>query len=135
MKTDRGILLVDVKAPYDEALVSWCRTNAAEPVQITGEIPSLSRHFGFALCVFALSGQNEDGYERVRALAKMLRICPIVVLAENTGIELAIRLIRLGVTEVLEVPASVEDVVASACRAATRAVCGRRERTLRGVTK
>ena len=111
-----SVLLVDVNAPYDEALVSWCRANDVEPVQITGEIPSLSRHFGFALCVFALSGQNEEGYERVRALAKMLRICPIVVLAENTGIELAIRLIRLGVAEVVEVPASVEDVVAKAVR-------------------
>ena len=111
-----SVLLVDVNAPYDQALVSWCRANDVEPVQITGEIPSLSRHFGFALCVFALSGQNKEGYERVRALAKMLRICPIVVLAEKTGIELAIRLIRLGIAEVIELPALVKDVVAKAVR-------------------
>ena len=111
-----SVLLVDVNPPYTDGLVSWCREHDVEPVRVTGEIPPLSRHFGCALCVFAVFGQSEQGYERVRALAKMLRICPIVVLAENTGIELAIRLIRLGVAEVLELPAPVGDVVAKAVR-------------------
>jgi DNA-binding NtrC family response regulator len=64
----------------------------------------------------AVFGQSDEIYERVRALSKMLRVCPIVVLAQETGIDLAIRLIRLGISDVIEIPSPVEDVLAKTVR-------------------
>ncbi|HXK25219.1 MAG TPA: sigma-54 dependent transcriptional regulator [Myxococcota bacterium] len=68
----------------------------------------------FALCVVAISGRGEAGIERIRAVMKQLRACPVVVLARGIGIDLAVRMVRFGVADVIELPAPAMEVAARA---------------------
>ncbi len=56
------------------------------------------------LCVTQLKGNGDAELERLTALLKSLGSCPLVVLAEGVSIDTALRLIRLGVADVVEVP-------------------------------
>ena len=96
-----SILLVDVPIPYHEAVASKCRferyhvTSAhGSAVLVTGDLPSMA--------VIATSGQARSELERVREVIKTVHPSPLVVLAANAGVEFAIRLMRLGVEDVIE---------------------------------
>ena len=56
------------------------------------------------LCVTQLKGDSDAELERLTSLLKSLGSCPLVVLAEDVSIDTALRLIRLGVADVVEVP-------------------------------
>ena len=111
---DRSVLIVDCESPYDSALAARCSGARIRPVPVHGDLPPESRMAEFALCVVAISGRGEAGIERIRAVMKQLRACPVVVLARGIGIDLAVRMVRFGVADVIELPAPAMEVAARA---------------------
>jgi len=111
---DRAVLIVDCESPYDSALAARCSGARIRPVPVHGDLPLDSRSAEFALCVVAISGRSEAGIERIRSVMKQLRACPVVVLARGIGIDLAVRMVRFGVADVIELPAPAMEVAARA---------------------
>ena len=111
---DRSVLIVDVESPYDTALAARCSGAKIRPVPVHGELPQGSQITEFSLCVVAISGRGESGIDRIRAVMKAVRACPVVVLARGIGIDVAVRMIRFGVADVIEVPAPAMEVAARA---------------------
>ena len=109
-----SVLLVDLESPYDTAFAARCAGAKFRPVPAHGALPPLVSMSDFALCVVAISGRSESSIERIRALTKLQGNCPVVVLAKNTGIDFAIRLIRFGVADVIELPAAPMEAAARA---------------------
>ena len=99
------MLLIDVPPAYHEAIATSVELLGATAVVLTGEVSLASVNRQFTLCVVAISGESEEKFERIRGYCKHLRPTPVVVLATNTGLEFAIRLVRLGVADVIEIPA------------------------------
>ena len=108
------MLLVGVEPPYRDSLTAWALRHGMRRPRRDRSAGAISRHSGARLCVTYLRGDSEDGFETVRSLVKTLAPSPVVVLAEQTGIDLAVRLVRLGVADVIEVPSPREDVAARA---------------------
>jgi DNA-binding NtrC family response regulator len=113
----RSVLLVDLESPYDTALAARCAGAAIRPIPTHGELPQISTEMGLVLCVVAISGRDEEPIARVRALAKLVGRCPIVVLARDIGLDTAVRLIRFGVADVIETPLPAMEVAARAFNA------------------
>ncbi len=109
-----GILLVDVEQPYRDALASWSVRHGLGQPERERLAESVCAHPGLRLCVASIRGNNEETFERVRSLVKRVAPCPVVVLSLDTGVDLAIRLLRLGVAELIELPSPREDVAARA---------------------
>ena len=112
--SQRAILLVDLEPELGHAFASRCAGARLRPIPVHGELPLLSSASGVVLAVVAISGRAEAGFDRVRAVMKLLRGCPLVVLARGTGIDLAVRLVRLGAVDVIELPAPAMEVAARA---------------------
>jgi DNA-binding NtrC family response regulator len=110
----RAVLLVDLESPYDTALAARCAGAAIRAIPVHGELPQIPTDMGLVLCVVAISGRGEDPVSRVRAVAKLVGRCPVVVLARDTGLDSAVRLIRFGVADVIETPAPAMEVAARA---------------------
>ncbi len=110
----RAVLLVDLEPELGHAFASRCSGASLLPIPVHGELPLLSASSGIVLAVVAISGRDESGFDRVRMVLKLLRACPLVVLARDTGIDLAVRLIRLGVADVIELPTPAMEVAARA---------------------
>jgi DNA-binding NtrC family response regulator len=111
---DRSVLLVDLESPYDTALAARCSGAKMRPLPVRGDLSEVSGARDLVLCVAAISGRQESAIERVRALVKTLRAVPVVVLANDIGIDIAIRLIRMGVADVIELSGAPMEVAARA---------------------
>ena len=109
-----SVLLIDLESPYDTAFAARCSGAKLRAVPAHGALPPLVSMSDFALCVVAISGQSESSIERIRALTKLQGNCPVVVLAKDTGIDFAIRLLRFGVADVIELPAPAMETAARA---------------------
>lgn len=110
----RAILLVDLESPYDTALAARCAGAAIRAVPVYGELPQIPLETGLVLCVVAISGRGDDAVARVRSIVKLVGRCPVVVLARDTGLDTAVRMIRLGIADVIETPAPAMEVAARA---------------------
>ena len=110
----RAVLLVDLESPYDTALAARCAGAAIRAIPVHGELPQIPTEAGLVVAVVAISGRGEDAVSRVRAVGKLVGRCPVVVLARETGLDTAVRLIRLGVADVIEIPAPAMEVAARA---------------------
>ncbi|MBM4335311.1 MAG: sigma-54-dependent Fis family transcriptional regulator [Deltaproteobacteria bacterium] len=108
----RIALLLDLEIEYSAAIGGWCARSSIAVVESRVEAaPVLDRH-ELCLVVIGLTGDLETAYERVRTVMKANRGVPTVVLARGMGGELGFRLARLGIYEVIDLPARALDVVA-----------------------
>lgn len=74
------------------------------------------------MCVVACSGRESSLPSHLRSLRKQHRGCPIVVLARLLSVDGIVRALRAGATDVIELPASVDDLVARLAAIHTRSV-------------
>jgi len=109
-----SVLLVNLGAALEDAIASECRRRGLSPVLAAAEAATITAGSDFGLCLIAVRGSSERGYEQVRSLSEKLGTCPIVVLAEGTGPEIPFRLARIRVAEVIALPTSPRDIGARA---------------------
>jgi DNA-binding NtrC family response regulator len=107
---DRSILLVGVESPYAEAIGAWCTQSDVIPLYSALDDVASSASHRLSLCVLQVSAG--DSLDPVPSLAKLLRQCPLIVLARDLGADAAFRLSRAGVTDLIELPRGTEEVVA-----------------------
>jgi DNA-binding NtrC family response regulator len=107
-------LLVNVAEPYREAFEVAAASGGARVFAVDDDPGPSGWVEPPALCVVALSRLRGDCAGRVRSLQKALCACPVVVLAEVLGTEEVVRLMRLGVADLLALPATPADVAARA---------------------
>jgi len=108
----RTALFVDVEVAYAAALSGWCARSGLRAVDAEGGAPAELEPRAIAVVVLGVARGGDASFERVRALAKLLRGAPIVVLGRDLGAETAFRLSRLGIADLIELPAEPLDVVA-----------------------
>ena len=108
----RSALCIDVEIAIAAALSGYCARSGLRIVDARGGVPAELESSRVAVAVIGLSREGGFELERVRALAKLLRGAPIVVLARDLGAETAFRLSGLGVADLIELPAEPLDVVA-----------------------
>jgi DNA-binding NtrC family response regulator len=109
----RKVLLIGADGRIESAFRLACVTRRAQLLarpdpQAAAEVSDL------ALCVLSLQGRGDEVFERVRALSKVLRGVPLVLLGRGLGEELAFRLARLGVADLIVSPADPDDVARGA---------------------
>ena len=103
-----SVLLVDVRSPYLEALRDEARRRDLSPVLASGDQPLST---AFCLCVIELDGSDESFQRRIRNLLKLQRRTPVVALAQNTHVDAAVALMKLGVSDVIGLPAVPRSIV------------------------
>ena len=109
---ERIALLLDLETEYAAALGGWCARHGISVGESDVELaPSLDRR-SLAFVVVGLSAHQDTALERVRTVTKAARGAPVIVLARGLGGELAFRCARLGVADIIELPAPTLDVVA-----------------------
>ncbi len=108
----RAALLLNVEIAYAAALSGWCARNGLRVIDAEGGVPSELEPRAVAIALLGLSRGDDVDLERVRALAKLLRGAPIGVIARGLAAEFAFRLSRLGIADLIELPAEPLDVVA-----------------------
>jgi DNA-binding NtrC family response regulator len=110
--SERIALLLDLETEHAAALSGWCGRHGVSVRESDADLaPSLDRR-DIAVVVVGLSGEPNAALERIRTVAKSARGAPVVVLARSLSGELAFRCARLGVADVIELPAPTLDVVA-----------------------
>jgi len=115
--TNTRLVLIGLAEPHRSVLRSWCAERGLSAVELTdaSALPSLEGA-GPLLCVLALRNDREASADRIRSLRKWLATSPLVVLACGIGIDCAVRLIRMGVADVIETHESPEEVIARITR-------------------
>ena len=110
------ILLVSLSPMLREAFEFHAAQCGFASLHAEDETPSLANRASLRLCVVEISGEEEDGYARVKALSKKVGQVPIVVLTPNLRAAAGARLTHLGVADVADLPAPSRDIVAQAFR-------------------
>jgi len=110
--SSRVALFLDVETQYAAALVGWCARNSIRVIESHTELTSALDRRELVVVVVGLSGADETAFERLRLVAKTARGVPVVVLGRELRGELAFRCARLGVADVVDLPAPTLDVVA-----------------------
>jgi DNA-binding NtrC family response regulator len=106
------LLLLDLEEEYVAAFRSWAEGERRRLVvaSLSAALQAESRSVG--LCVVRCPVEAEDLPERLRALRKQLRGCPMVVLAGDLTVDGVVRLLRSGISDVIGLPAPPHEVVA-----------------------
>ncbi len=105
----RKVLVIGADAPLEHALRMACVKRRSQAI-LRDDGQELAGVSDVSLCVVVLRGAGDHGFEQVRTLSKLFRQSPVVVLAEGIGEELAFRLSRLGVADLIALPAAPEPV-------------------------
>ncbi len=113
------ILLVGLSPMMREAFELHAAQCGLDALHVEDGIPFPANPASLRLCVVEVRGEEEDSHARVRALSKKVGPAPIVVLAPKLRASAVVRLIRLGVADVADLPAPTEDIVARAFRCIT----------------
>jgi DNA-binding NtrC family response regulator len=108
------IALVGISSSLEQAFARGAERAGMRAVAHARDVGSLAEERRLALVVVELGGSETRALLEVRALAKLAGDAPIVVLARNLGAQLGAHLIRLGVVDVIDLPASNDDIVAEA---------------------
>lgn len=108
------ILLSRVPRTYAEALCSLVERYGAEAVCTDSDPVAASDGSEFALCVLGSDADGARTCERVRQIRKGFPRAPLVVLAEGIDTDHVVRLMRLGVADLIGLPAPVGDVASRA---------------------
>ena len=109
---ERTVLLVGVADPYRWTLASWSKRRGARPMVVEGEVPA-APPATLCLCVVDVEPYASDAPARLRALVAKVR-CPVVVLAHELRIRSVVEIMRLGIADLIELPAQPTDVAMSA---------------------
>ena len=109
---DRSILLVGVESPYAETIGAWCTQSDVLALYADLDAVTSSASHRLSLCVLQIDGDSHPALELVPGLAKLLRQCPLVVLARDLGADAAFRLSRAGAVDLIELPSGTEDLLA-----------------------
>jgi DNA-binding NtrC family response regulator len=105
----RKVLVIGADAGLERALRMACVRRRAQAL-LREDAQELADAGEVALCVVLLRGPDSEGFERIRALSKLYRDVPVVVLADGIGEELAFRLSRFGVVDLVALPADEDEV-------------------------
>ena len=124
------LVLMEVSNPYRDAFSRWAAEQNIEVVSCARHT-ALGQSTDTSLCVYE-SMKGEDLVNSIPALAKIIRTAPLVVLASRISISATVQLVRAGVQEVIEIPASAPDVLARAAARATSLGVGALDRLLVG---
>jgi DNA-binding NtrC family response regulator len=103
------LLLLEVGLVYARALAVQATRRTLETIAVRSVL-SFSEPDAVALCVVGADGDGATACDQVRSLAKLLRGVPIVVLAERIETDSVVRLMRMGVADVVGLPAPPDDV-------------------------
>jgi DNA-binding NtrC family response regulator len=103
---------LNVEIEYASALAGFCGRNAIGVLETQSELAAGVDRRELAVVVVGLTGSDEAAFDQVRVAAKTTRGVPIVVLGRGLTGEMAFRCARLGVVDVIDLPAARLDVVA-----------------------
>jgi len=129
-RTSPKLVLMNVSIPYRDAFAHWAAEQNIEVVTCASHT-ALGRPADTSLCVYE-SMEGEDLINSIPALLKTIRAAPLVILAPRISISATVQLVRAGVQEVIEIPASAPDVLARAAARATSVGVGSPDRSLVG---
>jgi DNA-binding NtrC family response regulator len=110
----RTVALIALSPELQRAFRAYAADRGMRVLDRESDIALVVTTQRLALCVVELGGSDSRVVEQVRSLAKVIGPSPLVVLARNLGAGLGARLIRLGVTDVIDLPGAIDDVVATA---------------------
>jgi DNA-binding NtrC family response regulator len=110
--SSRDALIVDVGVEHAAALAGWCARSGLRVVEAKPDAVTALDRRALAIIVVEISAAREASFEWLRALAKGVRGVPIAVLGRGLTGELGHRLARMGVVEVIDLPAAPLSVVA-----------------------
>jgi DNA-binding NtrC family response regulator len=108
-----AVLVVGVPDRYAAAIAQECAKAGVSAVVVDDQAPALPATQTVSLCVVGLERGSERPYETIRTLSKAVA-CPLVVLGEDLGLELAFRLGELNVVDLIELPCSPSEAAARA---------------------
>jgi len=121
---------MNVSIPYRDAFSQWAAEQNIEVVTCARHA-ALGRPADTSLCVYE-SMEGEDLINSIPALLKIIRAAPLVILAPRISISATVQLVRAGVQEIIEIPASAPDVLARAAARATSVGIGSSDHSLVG---
>jgi DNA-binding NtrC family response regulator len=110
--SSRDALLLDVGVEHAAALSGWCARSGLHVVEAKLDSVSALDRRTLAVVVVEVTASREASFEWLRGLAKGLRGVPIAVLGRGLTGELGYRLAKMGVAEVIDLPATPMSVVA-----------------------
>jgi len=110
------ILLVGLSPSLQETFDFHAAQCGLGVLHAEDEVPFLANPAGLRLCVVEAHGGDENCYGRVKALSKKLGASPIVILTSSLRASTVVRLVGLGVVDVVDLPSPGEDVIAQAFR-------------------
>jgi DNA-binding NtrC family response regulator len=102
VKGSRSVLLIEVTAPHLEALRDEARRRQLG-IECAGDEDPISSDC--CLCVVELRVSDERARRRLKQILKLQSRVPVVVLAHGAGVDDAVALMRLGVSDVISLPA------------------------------
>jgi DNA-binding NtrC family response regulator len=105
----RKVLVVGADPAIEQALRLGCVRRRAQAVSRADE-QEAAGVAEVALCIAILRGSGDQNLQRIRALSKLFRDAPIVVLARGLGDELAFELSRFAVTDLIALGGSAEEI-------------------------
>ncbi len=108
----RDVLLLDVGVESAAALSGWCARSGLRVVEARLDSVSALDRRTIAIIVVEVAVSRDSSFEWLRGVAKGLRGVPIVVLGHGLSGELGHRLGKMGVIEVIDLPATPMSVVA-----------------------
>jgi DNA-binding NtrC family response regulator len=114
----KTVLLVDVTSPYLEALRDEARRRSLSLTVAAADESLLAR---CRLCVVELSASDENARRRLRSILKLETRVRVVVLARHADVDAAVALMKLGVSDVIALPASPAGSAARALEHAAEA--------------
>jgi DNA-binding NtrC family response regulator len=107
----RSVLLVEVTSPYLEALRDEARRRRLSVVSAAEDDPLSSE---CCLCVAELRGCDDRARRRMRHVLKLQSRVPVVALAHEADVDSTVALMKLGVSDVIALPAPAHGVASRA---------------------
>ena len=119
---NQSIVMIDVTQPYRSALEEAAAADGLETIDLTDALAGNAEGVSVALAVLQVDPLNGDPLERVRALRGLVSDVSSLVLTHSMRPQIAFSLAKLGVCDVLQLPAP-EVEVAQRCLGYARRRC------------
>jgi len=111
VKGSRSVLMVEVTSPYLDALCEEARRRRLSVISASSDdLPSSE----CCLCVAELRSADDHARRRVKQVLKLQSRVPVVALAHSADVDAAVALMRLGVSDVIALPAPAHGVASRA---------------------
>ncbi|MFQ5514077.1 MAG: sigma-54 interaction domain-containing protein [Myxococcota bacterium] len=112
--SERSVLLVGLSPLIGEAFHARAGRAGLRVHRMENELASAPGRAALVLCVLEARGDEDAIYERVRAVLKGIRPVPLVLLVREVRPATVVRLIRMGVADVIGLSRPTEDLVSMA---------------------